>query len=595
VGQSEASRIDALHSLGILDTPPSESFDRITRMASRIFGLPIAAVSLTDTDRQWFKSRVGVDHWQIPRDAAPCSEVAESTDFVLIRDFQKSPCYRDSLLGVSGIRFYAGAPLITREGHGLGALCVLGTEPRDVTEEEVSALKDLAAMVMSQIEMHHAIGRIDPASGLPNRNQFLEDVEDLARDHAGETRHLVLVDLLTADDLTNVFRIAGPSSLDDIAKLASHTICPLLTEGRLYQVGPTQFAHVAETPDIDVVLALAAGIRAELLSGARFVHGAFSTKPVFGLAPFVLGQTSPRDALRMAHSASHDARDEGLVVGLYSQSLDEAHRRRFALIEKLRQALPNGAGLSLHYQPRVDLKSGKCVGAEALLRWTDPELGAVSPGEFIPLVEKTTLAREVTEWVINAALSQVADWRARGVELTVSLNVSAANLVEPDLAARLIARLHKSAIPALAIEIELTESAIVANGEAGLAQLDLIAAAGVRIAIDDFGTGYSNLSYLERLPASVLKIDRSFMSNLGHDPRAMTLVGTMITLAHDLGYRVVAEGVETDDVYAFLAERGCDEAQGYLMSRPLAAEAFIEWLDNATPRSPMLDVVQRSA
>ncbi|MFP4262209.1 MAG: GAF domain-containing protein [Halomonas sp.] len=147
----EQARLFALHQLDLLDTPPSESFDRITRMASQLFGLPIAAVSLTDANRQWFKSRVGVDHWEIPRDTAPCAEVSETGGVLVIPDMLASACYRDSHLPNSGIRFYAGAPLVTREGHTLGAMCVLGDMPREVTEQERAMLSDLAAMVMAQI------------------------------------------------------------------------------------------------------------------------------------------------------------------------------------------------------------------------------------------------------------------------------------------------------------------------------------------------------------------------------------------------------------------------------------------------------------
>ncbi|RYE95593.1 MAG: GAF domain-containing protein, partial [Oxalobacteraceae bacterium] len=177
--------MDALHQLKLLDTPASESFDRITRMASQIFGLPIAAVSLTDHDRQWFKSRVGVDHCSIPRAGAPCAEVAETTQLLVIEDFLEDSDYAESPLGRAGNRFYAGAPLVTNDGYGLGALCVLGTEPRRASSAELAALTDLAAMVMAQIELQHAFGRIDPVSGMPTRNQFREDLIDLARDHAG--------------------------------------------------------------------------------------------------------------------------------------------------------------------------------------------------------------------------------------------------------------------------------------------------------------------------------------------------------------------------------------------------------------------------
>ena len=182
----ENARLDALRQLKLLDTAPSESFDRITRMASQIFGLPVAAISLTDRDRQWFKSRVGVDHWSIPRDRAPCAALAESTKPLVIEDLLADSYYADSVLGRAGTRFYAGAPLVTSEGFGLGSLCVLGTQPRKASAAELAALVDLAAMVMAQIELQHAFGRIDPVSGMPTTTQFREDLSDLARDHPGQ-------------------------------------------------------------------------------------------------------------------------------------------------------------------------------------------------------------------------------------------------------------------------------------------------------------------------------------------------------------------------------------------------------------------------
>jgi GAF domain-containing protein len=184
----EAARLDALHKLDLLDTPPAEAFDRITRMAAQIFGLPVAAVSLTDSDRQWFKSRVGVEHWSIPRLQAPCATVAESDTLLVIPDLADDPAFRDSHLARSGVRFYAGAPLTTRDGHALGAMCVLGTAPRQITDAERGVLTDLAAMVMAQIELQHAMGRVDPISGLPNRNQYIDDFSDLEKDRARRGR-----------------------------------------------------------------------------------------------------------------------------------------------------------------------------------------------------------------------------------------------------------------------------------------------------------------------------------------------------------------------------------------------------------------------
>eukprot|EP01034_Spumella_vulgaris_P030033 gene30033-37183_t len=245
--QTEANRLDALYRLRLLDTPPSEAFDRITRMAARVFGLPIAAVSLTDADRQWFKSRVGVEHTSIPRLKAPCGTVADSAGVLVIADLLEDDYFRDSGLAASGVRYYAGAPLTTADGHCLGAMCVLGMEPRDTTPEEVSYLSDLAAMVMAQIELQHAVGRIDPLSGLPNRNQFIEDFQDMQRDSPPDEQRLaVVINLATPEQLGSAARVKSSSYLDELVTEATQWIRAQLGPGRtVYHVGDAQFVFFA--------------------------------------------------------------------------------------------------------------------------------------------------------------------------------------------------------------------------------------------------------------------------------------------------------------------------------------------------------------
>ncbi|UYY59466.1 putative bifunctional diguanylate cyclase/phosphodiesterase [Sphingomonas sp. S2-65] len=573
---NEDVRLDALHRLNLLDTPPSESFDRITRMASQIFGLPIAAISLTDHNRQWFKSRVGVEHWSIPRDAAPCAEVTLSDRFLLVPDLHESPCYRESVLAGQGIRYYAGAPLTTREGHSLGALCVLGTEPRETTDAEIKALKDLASMVMDQIEMQHAFGRIDPLSGLPNRNQFLEDLADLGRDHPGQQRLAVLVDLARNDQLSSGMRAMGAGFFDDIVRETARTIANALGPHRTaYHVAATQFAFLAEPGTDETLYVERLAMMLDYFrssSRARFVM-----TTTIGVAPLVVGRASPASVLRRAHSAAQDARQSAASICVYSPNMDETHRRRFRLLNDFGAALDSPSELALEYQPRLDLRSGACVGVEALLRWNHPVLGPISPAEFMPIIEQTSLSGATTAWVLNTGLNQLRTWRAAGLEIQLAINISANNLQQADFAARVQLHLMKYRIPPAALELEVTESAMMENVGKALTQITLLSDAGVRIAIDDFGTGYSSLAYLQRLPAHVLKIDRSFVQDMISSPRERSLVAAMISLAQGLGYRVVAEGVEGADIRDALTQMGCDEGQGFLFARPMAPAAFTEW------------------
>ena len=574
----EAARLDALHKLDLLDTPPNEAFDRITRMAAQLFGLPIAAVSLTDSDRQWFKSRVGVAHCAIPRERAPCAQVADSARTLVIPDLQDDPFYRASHLGAGGVRFYAGAPLMTRDGYCLGAMCVLGLEPRSFSDAERAALADLAAMVMDQVELRHALGRVDPVSGIPNRIQFVDDLADLAIDRpAGETRLAALVNLATIEQLSNAVRAMGVGYLDEIACEAARMLRAVLGPGRrLYHVGVTQFAFLAE-PGTDIER-LCRWLGTWLDRRAADTTSRFVTTSTFGVVPFEVGSVRPPELLRDLYGAALDAIDGPERVRVFSAEQNLAAMRRFRMVNEFGGALEDDTQLRLVYQPKVELATGRCVGAEALLRWRHPDLGEVSPGEFFPVIEQTLLAHATTRWVIERALRQLARWHRAGLTQQVAVNVSAVNLLEPDFCAWVLGRLGEHGLPATALAIEITESALMSKRQQAAATLDGLARAGVQLAIDDFGSGYSSLAYLQSVPANVVKIDQGFIRGLDQDAHKRALVATMIKLSHELGHLVVAEGVETAEEAGFLRGAGCDQVQGYLYGRPMAPEDFERWI-----------------
>ncbi|MEE7449044.1 sensor domain-containing phosphodiesterase [Methylobacterium radiotolerans] len=572
----EDERLKALVQLNLLDTPPSESFDRITRTASQIFGLPIAAISLTDRDRQWFKSRLGVDHCSIPREGAPCAQVAETSDILVIPDFEKDALYADSQLCRSGIRFYAGAPLITREGHSLGALCVLGTQPRTTTASEIAALRDLAAMVMTQIELQHAFGRIDPLTSLPSRTQLLEDLDDLADERPDEERLAVLVDLARPEQISAYARVMGPDRVDDLVQEAAQELRRLVgRERKLYHTAAMQFAFLAATgTQTDAyVRRLTDEHRA---ARQRSLTGMLLTSAI-GLCAFTPRAMRPQHVLRALYSAVQDARSSPELVSVYSSATDEAYQRRYRLLQDFGPALRTDEQLRLVFQPRIDLSTGRCVSAEALLRWNHPVLGPVSPGEFVPVIEHSSHAQAMTAFVLDTALAQARRWHDAGHELAISVNVSAANLNEAAFGNSVKASVQRHGLTPERLELEVTESAVMQDARQARHQLDALAIAGIRLAIDDFGTGYSSLAYLQSIPAHVVKIDQSFVRKLEDGERERSLVRSMIGLSHDLGYRVVAEGVETAAAADCLKAMGCDEAQGYLFARPIETDLFASW------------------
>ena len=573
---AEAARLAALRDLDLLDTPESESYDRITRMASRLFGVQIAAVSLTDANRQWFKSHVGTAGREIPRDKAPCAEVTSQAGTVVVPDLQQDPRFRDSVLARSGIRFYAGAPLVTRDGHTLGAMCVLDSKPRQVTEQERTSLRDFAAMVMAQVELEHDYGRRDPLSGLPNRNQFANDLADLVRARPGVPRVLLLVSLLDPARLQELVSVMGTRCLDDLVQASSRILKDRLGRGcTAYHVDVVSYALLLDEAEAGAWTSVMATLSAALSVPVSSSGIPVQMAPAFGVSPFVVGDATAADALRTGISAANDARATGLDSAVYSPASDAANRRRLTLLADFGAALARPGGLSLVYQPRIELRSGRHAGAEALLRWHHPVLGGISPEEFVPLVEQTALARPMTEWVLGAALDQQVAWRAQGAAIPVAVNVSARNLEEVDFLPRLATHLARRGLKAEDLELELTETALIRNAGQVLEQLEGLREMGVTIAIDDFGTGYSNFDYLQKLPARAVKLDRSFVGDLGPDPHARPLARAMIGIAHDLGLRVVAEGVETQAALDVLRAWGCDEVQGFFTGRPMGADALV--------------------
>jgi EAL domain-containing protein (putative c-di-GMP-specific phosphodiesterase class I) len=244
----------------------------------------------------------------------------------------------------------------------------------------------------------------------------------------------------------------------------------------------------------------------------------------------------------------------------------------------LESALAASDQLSLVYQPRINLRSHACASAEALLRWTHPVLGPVPPAEFIPIAEQTGMMGSVTAWVIDRALADLRRWTEIGFRNGVSINVSALNLSEKDFVDRLWETIARRGVDPERVELEFTEGASLRDAPRVRETMAELVGIGVRVSIDDFGAGHSNLSYLRDLPASTLKIDRSFVRSLGVNPRDQIIVRSVIALAHALEYHVVAEGIEDASTLALLAAWGCDEGQGYHISRPMPPDALLSWL-----------------
>lgn len=416
--------------------------------------------------------------------------------------------------------------------------------------------------------------RLDPISLLPNRQQY--NMDALFWGHSRAT--LVLMTLADAAAFHEILRVFGDSRSDAFIKSGAARLKDVLGVGTaVYHVNLLSFAFRVPGnawPDPPaLVRRLVEAFREPLLCDDVPID----TRIGIGLHGAGALGGSPAEDLRAALSAAQDSRTAGLGWSWYDRKTDEAHRRAFRLLSDLKVALGAQDELALHYQPKVVLGSGGCESAEALLRWNHPKLGMVSPGEFVTLAERTALVTPMTRWVIESAVTQVSNWARDGVDVSVAVNISPKNLEEPEFVDYLSFCCGARRLDPSRIELEITEGVNAARGGLILERLAMLRRLGFSIAIDDFGSGYSNMSYLTRLSAQTLKIDQSLVRGVEAGTPGGRLVSNIVQMGRDLGYRVVAEGIETETERNLLAGWGCDYGQGWHFGRPMPAAAFAEW------------------
>ncbi len=287
---------------------------------------------------------------------------------------------------------------------------------------------------------------------------------------------------------------------------------------------------------------------------------------------------SSADTLRKAASAIQEAVARGREYLWHDDAFDAAQKRAFNLLQDLPLALARG-DFRLVFQPKLNLSKGAITGVEALARWRHPVWGDVAPAEFVPLIENTALIHPFTRWVLKTALGQSARWFAQGINLTMALNISSRNLNEPRFVEQVRDICRQQGVPPEKLHIECTETAVMTNQET-LDALVALRKVGVQISLDDFGMGYSNLACLRELPVEMLKLDQSLIKPLETNARALDLVKSLVLMGHSLGYRMLAEGVESELVFDLVVQAGCDAVQGYYLSRPLEASDIPKFINS---------------
>lgn len=584
VPDNEKERLAALHRYRLLDTPREESFDRITRLASRLFDTPISLLTLVDEKRQWFKSRVGVEKEQGSREASFCAHAINRDEVMIVADASTDERFADNpwVTRKPYIRFYAGAPLRSRDGYLLGTLCVIDEKPRTkFSETDRDTLRELADIAMAQIEMRRVVGFLDAETGVYTRQKLLETMRGELR--AGRPGLVTVVDLAMSRQVWELMQMMGYDYAEQFLLNSLNRLSNLIGgDSDLYRIGLSRFAFLLTGRDEPNAEAEFDRLIQGLSQPSRV--GDIPLTPVVTLGFAALrgdGENTVGEVLRRASLAADEALASDRRWAGYDSRSDDIRRRRFRLLIDLPAALESSNQLCLAYQPQINLATGACTGTEALLRWNHPELGPISPAELIEVTENTALMRPLTDWVLDHALAQHARWRDEGLTLKMAVNISAYDLADEMLTRRVSDRLTRHGADSDALELEFTESALIKNLDAAIEQQRLLREMGIATAIDDFGVGYCNLTYLRRIQADTIKIDKSFVFELHKDRRDRTLTRMIVDLAHELGFAVVAEGVETGEVRKLLTDWGCEYAQGYLFSRPLDADEVPAWLHNS--------------
>nr|WP_244647923.1 EAL domain-containing protein [Pseudomonas sp. CFBP 13727] len=418
----------------------------------------------------------------------------------------------------------------------------------------------------------------DALTGLPNRTLAMERLGSaIAAD-----RPIALL-YIGIDNLRELSESGGPTFVDKLLQQVAQTLLELVRPGdTVAHLITDEFLLLLENLDSDSAVAVADKLQQVLLQPHRFGGHDVAIDCRIGIAAFPSDGLSAEELLARSAIAMKDAADMPGRLQVYQHGRDLAHQRQVRLIRDLRRAAANNE-LSLHYQPKLDLRDKQVRQAEALLRWQHPQLGNVSPGEFIELAERTGSIQTLTRWVIEEGIRQLSEWNTRGLVVQLSLNISADDLLGSDLPERVVRLLGLHQVPAEQLIFEITESAIMREPEKALKVLNSLRDCGISLSVDDFGTGYSSLAHLKRLPVQELKIDQSFVRNLDETSEDAVIVRSTIEMSHNLGLKVVAEGVEYEHSLRLLERWNCDTAQGYLISRPLTAVAFEAWMQQSSP------------
>ncbi|MFT7431863.1 MAG: diguanylate cyclase (GGDEF)-like protein [Colwellia sp.] len=441
---------------------------------------------------------------------------------------------------------------------------------------EIGQLADefnnMQSAVLQREEAIMHLANHDPLTDLPNRNMLNKVVEKLT-----EQRQDFMILHLNLSRLKDVNDTLGYDVGDEVIKALAkrlQSLCQVTSFKLLVHLGADEFILLVEHLDVDDAIAQ---LHVKLEPTFDYQGISLQLQVCIGVALCPDHSADAKLILQMADTALHHTKENGKLVQTYHPDLDVNTVERLSLINDLKQAIPAGQ-LTLHFQPKLCLKTNTITHVEALVRWQHPSLGMIPPDDFIHIAEQTGQIKALTRWVFITALAQFNTWRTLGIELNIAINIAAKNLKEADFHQFICQSLISANVPAEKVTLEVTESSVVEDPESAIKLLSEFKSHGMKLSIDDYGTGYSSLAQLKRLPVHELKIDKSFIQRLEHDEDDQIIVRSTIELAHNMGLHVVAEGIEDEFALNWLIDHGCELAQGYYISKPKPAIELTPWL-----------------
>lgn len=473
--------------------------------------------------------------------------------------------HRESVLELEGLR---------PDGEAFWSECAVAPVVADGAECVVVVIKDVTERTLYLRQIEHQ-ARFDPVTSLPNRSLLADRIEQAiiaARRH----QRLLAVAYLDLDHFKRINDNLGHRTGDRLLCEVASRLQGVLGDGdTAARQGGDEFVILLRDLDSqEQAFAILQRVQQALMAPVVIDARSFFVTGSMGVSFYPQDGDDNETLLKHADIAMYQAKEAGRdAIRFFTQEMNERVQDRLMLEHALRQALARNE-LHVAYQPQVSSVTGRIIGAEALLRWTHPELGPISPGRFIPMAEELGLIEVIGEWVLRTACLQALAWQAHGEPLRIAVNVSARQFRSADLPAQVTAILNETGLDPAMLELEITESMLMGNVEEAENTLKRLKRLGVAVALDDFGTGYSSFAYLQRFPIDTLKVDQSFVSEMLSGKRAVAIVTSIVVMAHSLAMRVVAEGVETPSQQRQLTELGCDELQGYLLGRPVAANDF---------------------